>query len=325
MVPTVRTAAPVYLCVMMQSVDAHEHPPVATAKRGDVARCWFITINNPSSLQIEFCRALEQEVGLQAASGGLERAPTTGTVHLHVAVSFAKTMGFSAVTAMFSRNGTHANVQKVKSWEHAKEYATKDGDILVEFDRRSPGKRTDIDELVTTVREGGLMLAYEKCPVMLVRYPSGARLLDSLRVPPARPNIRVFTLYGPAGCGKTRWANAQFPGAWTYCKTGSRDSTFFDGYRGQTEIVFDDFLGECTLPIGIFLQLISPSPITVGVKGGSVPFFGTTFVFTTNLPIANWYERHPDQAAILRRTVRDLGREVPRVNGEYIAATEVQF
>jgi len=118
----------------------------------------------------------------------------------------------------------------------------------------------------------------------MVRYHKSIQEYKRMRDPPrdAVPVIIIF--WGPSGCGKTRRARRDFPGA--YWKTVTN---WWDGYDGETVVVFDEFDGS-KYKFRELLQVLDSSPMLVEVKGGTRNLRATTFVFTTNTAPWFWYD-----------------------------------
>lgn len=105
--------------------------------------------------------------------------------------------------------------------------------------------------------------------------------------------------WGPTGTGKTHraWAEA---GDSCYIKTSS--NKWWDGYRGETNVIIDEFDGQ----IGIthLLRWLDKYPCRVEIKGGSLPLRASKFWITSNKPIELWYDEKGatiEQIAALRR------------------------
>lgn len=108
----------------------------------------------------------------------------------------------------------------------------------------------------------------------------------------------VYVFWGRTGTGKSRraWEEA---GLLAYPK--SPDSKFWDGYRGQRDVVIDEFRG--VMGISHLLRWVDRYPVNVEVKGTSVTLCATTIWITSNLSPEQWYPQVDAETlgALLRR------------------------
>lgn len=111
--------------------------------------------------------------------------------------------------------------------------------------------------------------------------------------------------WGPTGTGKSSraWSEA---GEEVYPKDPR--TKFWCGYRGQENIVCDEFRGG--IDISHLLRWLDRYPCTVEIKGGSRPLRGKKFWFTSNVHPEFWY---PDCD---RLTVEALLRRLEIINIE---------
>lgn len=106
------------------------------------------------------------------------------------------------------------------------------------------------------------------------------------------PTIQVFWLFGKAGMGKTRRIKKRCfqEGATLFIKS-SDTGNWWDGYKGETVVLLDDFRGN-NMQFGSFLKLTDPyRPLKykVQVKGGTIDLVAKTFFITTPFhPADTW-------------------------------------
>ena len=113
----------------------------------------------------------------------------------------------------------------------------------------------------------------------------------------------VIVLYGPPGTGKTKLAHELFPKL--YRKSPGK---WFDRYRGQSEILYDDFDGT-DMTFTYWKQVLDRYPMQVEFKGGSLDLAATTHVITTNYWPSHWWSLR-----VTRRTGRDaIWRRITQV------------
>nr|WAE43200.1 MAG: replication associated protein [Cressdnaviricota sp.] len=122
-------------------------------------------------------------------------------------------------------------------------------------------------------------------------YKAYKRTLARANTERAKPQVRIYI--GEPGTGKSYCARqhgeyfAKASGPW------------WDGYTGQSIVIFDDFYGNeqyCDI-----LRWCSELPIRVPIKGDTVPLQATTFIFTSNARPTMWWKNIIDKSAFIRR------------------------
>lgn len=95
----------------------------------------------------------------------------------------------------------------------------------------------------------------------------------------------VYVFWGAPGTGKSHLAWEQ-AGQDAYPKDPC--TKFWDGYRGQSHVVIDEFRG--TVSISHILRWFDKYPCIVEVKGSSVALKATKIWITSNLNPRDWYK-----------------------------------
>ena len=103
-------------------------------------------------------------------------------------------------------------------------------------------------------------------------------------VGPMRPNLKIVTLIGPPGCGKSYAIAEHFPkaGRVMYGNNG----TWFCNAKSRV-MVFEEFMGQ--IPLQNMLKYLDPYPMSLEVKGGTEPAFYDLVIITSNTPVKDWY------------------------------------
>lgn len=103
-------------------------------------------------------------------------------------------------------------------------------------------------------------------------------------VGPMRGNLKIVTLVGPPGCGKSYAIAKLFPkaGRVMYGNNG----TWFANARSRT-MVFEEFMGQIQLQN--MLKYLDPYPMNLEVKGGVEPAFYDLVIITSNTDPKDWY------------------------------------
>lgn len=223
----------------------------------------------------------------------------TGTPHLQGYISFRVVRTFAYMRTRLP--GAH--IESARNRPSSKAYCRKGtgtsaepvgADMLIDFDNEpGQGQRSDLQELREALDKGGLPEAKRSCPLLLMKYSSGARTYDSINIPsPDDRNVRVVVYLGNAGIGKSRAAMSQCVGGNGIVVTSPGklgDSFWIMGYRGEPVLVLDEFRG--TIPYGLLLRILDRLPINdLPVKFGTGSAHWTKVIITTNLPWMSWYK-----------------------------------
>ncbi len=113
------------------------------------------------------------------------------------------------------------------------------------------------------------------------------RTLRTIRADFAEPvafERKVIVFHGPTGTGKSRraWDEA----SWSAYPKDPR-SKFWDGYRDQKHVVFDEFRGG--IDIAHLLRWFDRYPVLVEIKGASTCLVAEKIWITSNLHPKDWY------------------------------------
>lgn len=255
-----------------------------------------ITINNwePSDL-IRLKSLTYSYIVLSAETG------SKGTPHIQGYIEFKNPVGFNALHKKLNKR---AHIERRKgSPTEAAGYCKKgnaenedynlyfnkphdSADILFEDGEISKqGKRNDITELTDMIQDGYKMRDVAlKAPSTFVKYHKGLKAFQSTIIEPRNTKPEVTVLWGETGCGKSKRARELLDNYYVW--TPQR-GMWFDGYEGQTEVIFEEFRGQ--IPLGMLLSILDRYECPVQYKGGTIEFVGTKIVITSPLPPEKWY------------------------------------
>jgi hypothetical protein len=251
---------------------------------------WLLTIP-----QHEFTPYLPAE--LAYIKGQLECGADTGYLHWQVLAVFNKKCRLAFVKRIFG-NGIHAELTKSKA---ANDYVWKD-ETRVDGTQFELGQlkfkrncETDWAAVLDDAKRGRMD---DIPPDIIVRHYGNLRRIGMDHLAPVAVERRIIVYWGPSGTGKSRraWNEA---GLDAYPKDPL--TKFWDGYRGQENVVIDEFRGGVS--IGHVLRWFDRYPVNIEVKGAAVTLRARTIWITSNLAPDQWY---PDldqdtKAALLRR------------------------
>jgi len=128
--------------------------------------------------------------------------------------------------------------------------------------------------------------------VLIRHYPALKMIAKDFCVPVALERT-VLVFWGPTGVGKSRraWAEA---GLDAYPKDPM--SKYWDGYRGQENVVIDEFRGD--ISISHVLRWFDRYPVIVEAKHGALALKATKIWVTSNLSPLDWYRGKVGQETI---------------------------
>jgi len=178
-------------------------------------------------------------------------------------------------------NGEPITDEEYKSWWENRPVPAqgKRTDLSLVKDRMDAGE--DIQEIVST--DVGAFSAGAKHLQFFMQYQGFKRRRTGFSM----PSVEVF--WGTTGTGKTRKAyelcGYDLTDTWRW--TPGCGTTFFDGYCGQENVIFDEFRGQ--IPLGQVLSLTDGYPMTVQIKGSSVHWSPSKIIFTSPMHPREWY------------------------------------
>lgn len=103
-------------------------------------------------------------------------------------------------------------------------------------------------------------------------------------VGPARPDLKIITIIGPPGCGKSFAISTVFPKAGRWLK--GNNGHWFCNCKSEV-MVFEEYSGQIELQN--MLKYLDPYPLALEVKGGTEPAMYRLVIITSNTPIEAWY------------------------------------
>lgn len=241
------------------------------------ARYWILTIPVDSW---DKDRGRPQDVVY--IKGQMEQG-ITGYRHWQLLVVFSKKVRLATVKRAF---GDRAHAEPTRS-SAADAYVWKD-DTAVAGTRFELGHRAIRRNNATdwaAVRANAVAGNFDPIPddIYMRYYGNLVRVArDNMR--PVAMERTVIVYWGVTGTGKTRRAYAE---AGEDCYFKIPTTKWWDGYRGQENVVIDEFRGA--IDIAHLLRWLDRTPVSVEVKGGAVPFRAKNIWLTSNLSPQQWY------------------------------------
>lgn len=287
-----------------------EEQSIPAGRGSAVARAWCFTVNNPTHKNL-FPNGLPE--GIRYVVYQLERGEQ-GTPHLQGYISLKKGQRNSWLRKLESRTTEGESFHVFEraalfvargSPDQNKTYCTKaEGRIEGPWELgelpKGQGDRTDLREAAMELQRTGDIRSID--PAIFIKYANGCLKLAALAQPPRRDNLKVITIVGPSGIGKSYAVHDLYPDV--YVVNMGNSGLWWDGYTGQPAVLFEEFKGQVQLQK--MLQILDPYPLRLEIKGGLVPArFSVVFITSNTMP-SEWYEnkdgrRDAELAALDRR------------------------
>jgi len=240
-----------------------------------------------------------EETGLVYFLVSVEKAPTSGKIHLQGFVCLSKRTTLPTMKRLFS-DKAHWEVMRGTVGENYT-YCTKEQTHLAgpwDFGTMPAGKgsRSDLKGIYDMVKEkksslemlettDGKAARFEK-QINYIRFVLNEK--DSDR---QSTGVRVIVLYGKTDIGKTYQAVNNY-GAGDYhlqeCPSHKDQRIWFNGYISQRKLILDDFSGDF-VQFRYLLRLLDKYKLKVEYKGGFSWALWDTVVITTNVHPSQWY------------------------------------
>lgn len=251
-----------------------QHPQDAMARRQGLY--WLLTI--PAA---DWSPCLPP--GVSWIRGQREVGASTGYEHWQVVVAFAKKRSLSGVREVFGER-CHAELSRSECaaeyvWKEDTRVAGTQFELGVRPIRRN--ERADWDQIWEFAKRGD----YESIPadIRIRCYGTLRKIRDDYHAPVAMERS-CYVYWGDTGAGKSRaaWDEA---GMDSYPK--DPNTKFWCAYRGQRNVIIDEFRGR--IDVSHLLRWLDRYPVSVEIKGASVPLCAERIWITSNLCPDDWY------------------------------------
>lgn len=243
------------------------------------ARSWAFTLNNYTDADLRILGDIECQYVIYGKEVG-----QSGTPHLQGLITFKGTKRLPAVRRIVPFNRAHCEI--AHNANDAINYCMKDGDYTIRNNRHQ-GARNDVRDAISIMTNQGLMalLNDEAGACVFVKYSQGLLRLLTMRIPKRDPAVppSVQWIYGASGAGKTRWVVEREPDLFIL-----RNPDWFDGYFGQSAVLFDEYRGTWW-PLWKLLGFLDRYPVRCFFKGGSCEFSPSRIYITSPFTPAHCY------------------------------------
>jgi len=221
--------------------------------------------------------------GVVFIKGQLESGNNTGYLHWQISVAFQTKVTCFKVKEVFGSTCHVVITNSKKTLEYVDKDDTAIPETRFELGHLAMKRNCPADwDLVRTNAEQG---KFNEIPSdIYVRYFGNLKRIHVDSLNPSEQEKEVFVYWGTTGTGKSRraWEEASWD---AYPK--DPNSKFWDGYRGQENIVIDEFRGS--ISISHMLRWLDRYPTIVEIKGSSCVFKGKRIWITSNISPDQWY------------------------------------
>lgn len=262
------------------------------------ARHWFFTENNPEGgLDVIFGDLLSNGI-IDYATWQLEMGDE-GTPHYQGYVNFKKQTLFTTVTSILPKAHWELCLDPIAARAYCQK---KESRIEGPFELgiwNPPAEKQRVwkalaEDILAGKKDYEL---FQKYPMQVITQFKGIANARTIVLPPRSFKTKTILIFGLPGVGKSRFIHSTFPEAFWK----SPDSLWFDGYRGEHEMVLDDFYGW--LPLGTFLRLADRYPLLLQTKGGHSSMQAQKLLVSSNSLPTDWYKAAIEKTPWLRRAI----------------------
>lgn len=254
-------------------------------------RNWCLTLNNPAiPWRPEFTKLIDfpkfQYIIAQHEIGEKDNTP-----HIQAYIQFNNVIRFNALKKLIPRG--HFEIAKGSSSDNQL-YCSKDetstNDRFEFGEPKHQGKRTDIHKAVERAAAGDKVSDIITDDPSMLKYrrhlhDHQTELLLDIRRP---TTLTVEVHWGQSRAGKTYSLIAR--GDIFKPVRSASGHWWWDGYRGEKRVLFDDFYGN--MAWSQLMQMLDPSQPFRGDVKGQMPLqvIADEYYFTSNVPPEKWYD-----------------------------------
>ncbi len=152
--------------------------------------------------------------------------------------------------------------------------------------REKEEPKKDAQDILERMSKGELV-AWKDVPAdvkMLPSFLSAYRQETKDALGPRRDDLKIITIIGPPGCGKSYAISEVFPKAGKACM--GNNGLWFCNPRSEV-MVFEEFSGQ--IPLQNMLKFLDPYPLALETKGAMEPAMYRLVIITSNTDPGHWY------------------------------------
>lgn len=264
-----------------QNCDPQASTEPSNKGRGNVrkGRYWMVTIREQDWAPTESCITTP----IVYVKGQLEQG-AGGYRHWQVYAQSPYAVTLRAVQSHFG-GSCHVELSRSKAAEvYVWKEDTRIGDQF-EYGNKPVKRNSKVDwEKIVELAKAGNADSPEIPKDIFLRYYGALKTIAKDYSKPEAMERTGWVFYGDTRTGKSRKA---YNDAGKDCYFKNPNTKFWDGYRGEKNIIIDEFRGR--IDVSYLLMWLDRYPVRVEVKGSAVPLKGETFWITSNLHPKDWY------------------------------------
>lgn len=278
-------------------------PPKETRRqRVYRAICWTLNRDDPPTIRTRIVIRGTQQDCVDYYIYQKELAPTTERIHWQGYMEFNRQLTLSTIKKEIFDDDTLHVEKRRGTQKQAIDYCkdpkkrAPDAENPVEWgNQKVQGTQAGFQGVVEALQQGVSMhdinMRYPhivaSCQSWLLRVSNGLQEAEAKKF---RTSLRTYVFWGPTGTGKSRRVHHMHDSADIYTVIEPRNGgqLWFDGYVGQSVLLFDDFYGT-GISMELMLRLLDVYPLQLQVKGGSTWAMWTTVYITTNVEPMFWW------------------------------------
>jgi len=279
-------------------------------KRG---RRFVFTINNYHADDVTWFKSQTQHNMLIAG----EEVGEEGTAHIQGAVAWTTAVRFGQVQSWWNTRYAGAN-QACKIWvrnmkgspKQSQKYCSKEGKVIIHYNKLKQGDRQDLTDLWEDIQQGkrwkGLVEddEHRSTAARYHKFVDKAIGIAEESGADANRSVRVMVIYGEAGLGKTGGPKKCYKDD-IYQPIVGANTVWFDGYKGQSVLLIDDFYGG--IKYSYLMKLLDRGKLMLEVKGSTTYAKWNKVIITSNVHPSEWYKTVKDQQGLRRRCTESDG------------------
>lgn len=269
--------------ITLTSVLHTQHTPKGfrTPKMAKRVRSWVFTLYADEDGQFKLCLTFD---AMRYYCFQKEICPTTQRVHLQGLLYLENPITLSALKKQLCSSTIHLEPMK-GTFDQARDYCMKSEtavpDSFVERgERPAPGKRSDLALAAERILRGDSVLEVIRTDPQLVRNIAHLQHLRQISHLSTERDVKCYWIYGPPGCGKTRFVHKRFASLASCCLTVPMR---FDEYDGQGTLLLDDVQPHhLKMNRELMLKVCDRYPFSLPARYNNRPALYTYVVFTSN-------------------------------------------
>ncbi len=274
-------------------------------------RNFCFTLNNPTDAEKTYWTSFSSEEVRTAHKltyivFQTERCPTTGTIHLQGYVEMSTQRTRDVILNVFDatnrRHRLHVSKRRMSqalNIAYCKKEASRVPGPSLEA---GEAKRCGQDNLRVTAQailQGATFeTIMDEYPATDIQFHDKIASYIIRRQPKRNSQPQIYILWGSTGTGKTAFARAHWPGAYTV-PNPEKGGWWWYNYQGQKTILLDDWKGN--IPYNTGLRLFDRYDFVVQAKGTNFDMLANTIILTLNIDPYQLYPGVHNKSALHRR------------------------